>query len=206
MQLSVNVPHISQPKTLADRTEVAMKLRIQRDERGASLVLAIVFMVVVGAIGGGVLASLTSGQNNGTHLVSRSQPRVRGRRRGRVVHCANARGAFSATRRSVCNRLPVHRSRIPVVTIHVDCFNSPVLIAGPGGTILAQNNVTFNACLFTGSGNGDACTASSTIISASVNFQKIGAASDASQHIRAVMECERMNLRSRWSNEPPSSR
>jgi Tfp pilus assembly protein PilX len=44
-----------------------MKRRWSRpthDERGASLVLAIVFMVVVGAIGGGMLASLASSQYN----------------------------------------------------------------------------------------------------------------------------------------------
>jgi Tfp pilus assembly protein PilX len=155
-----------------------MKVRIQRDERGAALVLAIVFMVVIGAIGGGVLASLTSGQNNGTHLVA-ARNREYAADAAVESSIARTRVALFGNTTSCATDSPYTFEKAnpsdPGIRIHLDCFNSPVLIAGPGGTILAQNNVTFNACVFTGSGNGDSCTASSTIISASVNFQKIGA-------------------------------
>ena len=149
-----------------------MKFRIRRDERGAALVLAIVFMVVVGAVGGGVLASLTSGQNNGAHLTA-ARNREYAADAAVESSIAKTRVALLGNTTS-CSTDSPYTFENPSIKIHVDCFNSPVLIAGPGGTILAQNNVTFNACLFTGSGAGDACTASSTIISASVNFQKTG--------------------------------
>src|SRR5690242_16372804 len=42
--------------------------RIRRDERGASLVLALAFMLVIGAISGAVLASVASGLNSRSTL------------------------------------------------------------------------------------------------------------------------------------------
>jgi hypothetical protein len=46
----------------------SLRARVQRDERGAALVLAIAFMLVVGGIGASLLPAINSGVNNRTQL------------------------------------------------------------------------------------------------------------------------------------------
>jgi FlaG/FlaF family flagellin (archaellin) len=151
-----------------------MKLRVQRDERGASLILAIVFMVVVSAIGGGVLASISSGIHDGAAL---AQARNREYAADAAIETSIARvrvvneSGSSPTGWPACGSDPTYTfEHDPSVDIHVVCVNQPTVAGVPTGSLASQNDVTFNACL----ASAPSCTSSNAIISADVNFQKSG--------------------------------
>ena len=148
-----------------------MKLRQQRDERGAALVLAIVFMVVVGAVGGGVLASISSGVSNGVHL---AQARNREYAADAAVESSIARvrrlntGAGSPVGYPSCGAPDAYTFETdPSVDIRVVCTNKATVAGLASGALALQNDVLFNACLASAS----PCDAAHSIVSALVNFQ-----------------------------------
>ena len=138
--------------------------RIRRDERGASLVLAIAFLVLMGGIGAAVISSVTSGVSD--HAVL-NQVRNRQYAADGAIEKSVAR---VRTTGGTCGAQDPPFT-LNGITIHVDCIASPAVIVGPNGELLSQNDLVFTACPFTGSGNGNACTTSTTIINAQINFQ-----------------------------------
>ena len=147
--------------------------RIRRDERGASLVLAIVFMVVVGAVGGGVLASISSGVQSGAQLAT---ARNREYAADAAIETSIARvrrlnaSASAAISPPACGSDPTYTFEAnPSVAIHVDCTNAPTVAGLASGALALQNDVIFIACLAAVA--SPTCPATNTIINAEVNFQ-----------------------------------
>jgi hypothetical protein len=142
-------------------------LRAQRDERGTSLILAIVFMVVVGGISSAVLATTTSGVQD---RVTLDQARNREYAADAAIEqtIVNAR-----TGSGVCPMPPATPFNLNGVNIHVDCTAAPTVVIGPAGGLLSRNDVSFVACVATGAGYGQACASPATppIINAQVHFQ-----------------------------------
>jgi hypothetical protein len=154
-----------------------MRHRVRRDERGASLVLAIVFMVVVGAIGGGVIASISSGLGSGTRLAT---ARNRQYAADAAVESSIARvrrlnaGGTPVAGFPSCGSDPTYTFEAnPSIDIHVDCANVPTPAGTGTGSIALQNDVTFKSCLDSAVVAGK-CPADNTIVNAQVNFQTNG--------------------------------
>jgi hypothetical protein len=132
-------------------------------ERGASLILAIVFMVVVGAISAAVLAATASGLQDRVALdtARNREYAADGAIETAVVRVRNNGGSCTGGDPDVT---------INGEPIHVDCIASPAVVVGPGGELLSQNNVVFTTCRTADVVSG-ACPASTAIINAQVNFQ-----------------------------------
>jgi type II secretory pathway pseudopilin PulG len=135
-------------------------------ERGASLILAIAFMVVIGAISAAVISTATSGLQDRAAL-DKARDREYAADGAIETMIAAARGGGG-----VCPNQPTTPSTSPFklnnINIHVDCALAPAVIVGPGGVLLTQNNLAFAACL---DSSGQPCTAATNIITAQVNFQ-----------------------------------
>jgi Tfp pilus assembly protein PilX len=141
--------------------------RTRADERGAALVLAIAFMVVIGAIAMATLSLITSGLNN-----RRTLDDVRDREYGAdaaieyaIAHVRTKDSPTGGPGIESCSAgLPASYS-IGGANYHVDCQNA--LASTLDGFV--QRNVIFIACKGTST-----CTTSNEIIRAQVNFQAIG--------------------------------
>ena len=135
-------------------------------EGGAALVLAIAFLVLMAGIGAAVVSSVTSGVTDRAVL-----DQVRNRQYAADGAIENDI-AYLRTHGGTCGGQPqTHTLETPAVTVHVDCVPAPAVVVGPGGDLLAQNDIIFVACLTSdvnGSGN---CPTSKTIINAQINFQ-----------------------------------
>jgi hypothetical protein len=142
--------------------------RRMQGERGASLVLAIAFMVVVGVITAAVIATTSSGIQD---RVALDQARNREYAADAAIetNIATARNLSSPS----CPPPASAPFALNNINIHVDC--STALVVGPGGNLLFLGDLTFVACVAQGSGGGTACTSSTgadpPIITARVNFQ-----------------------------------
>ena len=129
------------------RGAVAMTRRLAayERERGASLVLAIAFMVVIGAIAMATLAMITSGLNN-----RRTLDEVRDREYGADAAIefaiANVRTLDSPNGGPALQNCADGAARAPYTvdghSYHVDCQNAPAVTFGG----LLQRNVIFTAC------------------------------------------------------------
>jgi hypothetical protein len=137
--------------------------RVRRDERGASLILAIAFLVITASIGAAVIASVTSGVSDRSIL-----DQVRNRQYAADGAIEND-VAWIRTNGGTCSGHQATHS-LNSLTIHVDCVASPAVIVGPGGELLSQNNIVFTACLDADVVSGS-CPTDKTIINAQVNFQ-----------------------------------
>jgi hypothetical protein len=163
-----------------------LRARIRRDERGAALILAIAFMLVMGAISGALLSSVTSGLSSRNAL-----DRARNREYaadGLIDYAiANARAnvvtwnptsitTFLNTAASIGCGGPYAPSLPPPnnvpsvahlnnVDIRVDCTPAPAQTQAG----YLQRNAIFTACLDTGA----KCTATSAIVRAQVNFADV---------------------------------
>jgi hypothetical protein len=142
---------------------VTSRRRRARGERGASLILAIVFMVVVGGVSLVTLSYITNGTNQ----------------RRLLEHARNREYAADGTIEQAIARVrglpapgpavapcggPDTHSNFNGYDIQVDCQNAPTLTTSG----LLQRNVIFTACEVSRSSR---CTDSSTIVRAQVNFQ-----------------------------------
>jgi hypothetical protein len=158
---------------------------MRRDERGASLILAIVFMLVIGAIGGAVLSSVTSGLNN---RVALDNARNREYAADGLVEyaIAQARGpvatwnssadvaTFLASASSCGGPYRSGEAGAPALngftstenTLRVDCTPAP----GQTRSGALTRNAIFTACRDT----GDVCTDAATIVRAQINFSDSG--------------------------------
>jgi hypothetical protein len=150
--------------------------RIRRDERGASLVLAIAFMLVAGAIGAGVATSVSSGINDSA-VLARARNRdyaAEGAINYAIVAVRDTDPA-SSIGLTACG--PFTKANLPplgsmpwlgaqTIDIRVDCAPAPELTYD----LSARNNVIFTACVDTGA----ACTDTTAIITAEINYQVSG--------------------------------
>lgn len=149
----------------------ALRGRIQRDERGASLILAITFMLVAGAIGAGLTTSVTSGLNDSTVLaVARDREyAAEGGIDYAIVQIRQTDPASSIglTPCSIPPRNMPLQGR-PPIDIQVDCAPAPELTAAD---LSARNNVILTACEVDPANPGQPCDPSKVLIRAEINFQ-----------------------------------
>ena len=141
--------------------------RREHEDRGAALLLAVGFVVVIGAIAGGLAGLATSGVNNRVTL-----EQVRNREYAADGAIENA---ISQVRLLTCSSAGgfITDASMNSVSIRVDWVNACGVVQSSDGTIVSQRNVIFSACLNTGSPCSDtAVPAVPVIIRAQVNFQQ----------------------------------
>lgn len=139
--------------------------RLQRDERGASLILAIVFIVVAGAIGSSLLTSLATGQydRNTLDLARNREYAADG-----AIEKAIAQTRQNMTGGAATNPCPSTTLTLDNVPITVDCTYAPtVTLSG-----LAQRNVIYKAhCTAVSGSICPSADPNHPIIRAQVNFE-----------------------------------
>jgi hypothetical protein len=141
----------------------------RHEDRGASLILAIGFVLMVGSIGAGLSALVTSSlANRGALEVVRNRE-----------YAADGAIEIAIALVRADARLPLPFCAAPTApgylvqalnqsTIRVDWQSACGAVRGADGTIVAQRNVIFSACESTGS----ACLSGAVIIRAQVNFEQ----------------------------------
>ncbi len=134
------------------------------DQRGAALILAIVFMVVVGGVSLVTLSYITNGTNQRRLL---EQARNREYAADGAIESAIAQVRNLPAPGPAVTPCPTYNTSAPIngFDIRVDCQNAPALTTGG----LLQRNVIFTACERP-SGNAR-CADGSAVIRAQVNFQ-----------------------------------
>jgi hypothetical protein len=170
--------------------------RIQRDERGASLILAIAFMLVAGAIGAGVTTAVSSGLNDSSALaVARDREyAAEGAIDYAIVHVRATTpassigltrcGPFTKSNVSELGSMPLRGSQ--TVDIRVDCVPAPELTAD----LSARNNVILSACVDTGQ---QQCDPAKVLIRAQINFQVSGSPPEVSKVDRTYVQTWSVN-------------
>ncbi|MCU1361687.1 MAG: hypothetical protein JWN99_2976 [Ilumatobacteraceae bacterium] len=151
----------------------------QRD-RGAALILAIAFVVMIGTIGAGLAGLITSSSNNRVSLqtlrnreyaadgaVEEAVAAVRGLDRGSSASCSTVDGTSS----SVINNM----------SMRVDWQAACTVVRGDDGIVVAQRNVIFAAC----SDTGVPCTDTAVIVRAQVNFRDDGSGTVAGTFVQS---------------------
>jgi hypothetical protein len=145
-------------------------------EQGAALILAIGFVLMIGAISAGLLAFITTSVGHRAPLDS-----VRNRQ-----YAADA--AVEQAIASVRSSVPTVGTSCPTLTpaavngvsIRVECQDARVLVANQG-YILEQRNFIFNACLAANS----SCNDTNSIVRAQVNFEKSGTGAVTATYIQS---------------------
>jgi hypothetical protein len=141
--------------------------RVERDEQGVALVLALSFMVLVGLVTSALLSSLISsvGQRSALDGVRNRQYAADAAVEQEIarVRALPAPGAGSAP----CAPSSPISYLLNGYTIHVDCTNVRTMTF----TGFEQRNVVFTSCVQTGS----PCTTANTIVRAQVNYEGQGA-------------------------------
>ena len=140
--------------------------RPQHPDVGASLILAIGFMLVIGLIGGALTMLVTSGLGNRSTLqkLRNTQYSADGAieqaiSQVRALTCTTPSGSIRDTADTSLNGILI---RVDWVT---DCTG---MIQGANGTFLTQRDVTFTAC----ADRSTSCDPAKAIIRAQVNFQQ----------------------------------
>lgn len=140
---------------------------VARDERGASLILAITFMLVIGGISGAVISSVRSGLS-ARHVLDTNRNREYAADGGIEQAITQVRQQTTSPGIGFVNPCSPAGGFPPWslngVGIRVDCQNAPTLTQNG----FLQRNVIFNACL-----SGAACNAKNTIVRAQINFEAI---------------------------------
>jgi hypothetical protein len=146
-----------------------------RDERGASLVLALGVMLMVGAIAAGLLAFITTSVN--------ARPALNETRNRQYAADAAIEMSIAAVRNLASPGLTAcggpRSATVNDVAITVECRNVPRLTSSG----YLQRNVAFTAC--TGSGP---CDATTTVIRAQVNFQSLSASPTSVEITRTYVQ------------------
>lgn len=133
----------------------------QRD-RGAALLLAIGFVLMIGTITAGLAMLITSSVNNRVSL-----EQLRDREYAADAAVEQAISTVRGLDRSVTPACG-WSSSLNGVPIRVDCTGSLNIVTDAAGSMFAQRNVVFSACVDSGS----ACSVSNTIIRAGINFEQ----------------------------------
>jgi hypothetical protein len=149
-------------------------------DRGAALILAIAFVVMIGTIGAGLSGLITSSSNNRVLLqtlrnreysaegaVEEAIVLVRGLDRGGSASCSTADGTSS----SIINNL----------SMHVDWQAACVVVRGGDGIVVAQRNVIFAAC----EDVNTTCADDAVIVRAQVNFRDDGSGTVAATSVQS---------------------
>jgi Tfp pilus assembly protein PilX len=140
-------------------------LRIH-DDRGAALILAICFVVMVGAISGGLATLATSSLNNRGSLEA-----VRNRQYaadGAIQEAISQVRSAAVSPTSACSTVGSSATTFNAVAIHVDWRSTCGVVRAADGSVIAQRNVLFSSCPDTGS----TCLDAAVIIRAQVNFEQ----------------------------------
>ena len=145
--------------------------RMQDRDAGASLILAIAFVVMIGSISAGLAGLVTSSLNNrgSLELVRNRQYAADGAIEEAIAQLrfefeAGAPLAACAAADGFILDDPLVRG----IAIRVDWRNECSVVRGSDGTAVVQRNVVFSACL----DPGVECPDADVIISAQVNFQQ----------------------------------
>lgn len=143
-----------------------MKRDPDTDDRGAALILAIAFVVMIGTIGAGLAGLITSSSNNRVSLQT-----LRNREYsadGAVEEAvAMVRGLDGDTAASCSATGGTSVSTINSIAIRVDWNAACSVVRGSSGELFAQRNVIFEAC----ENIGAACVSTAVIVRAQVNFR-----------------------------------
>jgi len=136
----------------------------RRDETGAALVLAIAFMLAVGAIGASVVSLATTAAKGHADLVAiRDQQYAADAAVERAVVAVRQIGGGGPGMQPCGGP---YGYALNGVAIRVDCTNAPSVTRSG----YLQRNVVFTACVDT----DEPCTDDSTIIRAQVNYEGTG--------------------------------
>jgi hypothetical protein len=135
-------------------------------DRGAALVIAIAFVVMIGAIGAGLAGMVTSSANNRVTLqvlrnreyaadgaIQAAIAEVRGLARDAAASCSTTAGTSSST--------------VNGMVMHVDWAAACTVVRSSDGTVVSQRNIVFTACESTGA----PCAPGAVVIRAQVNFR-----------------------------------
>ena len=149
-------------------------------DRGAALIVAIAFVVMIGTIGAGLAGLITS---NGTNRISLQRLRdseyaadgaveeaiamVRALDRGSSASCSTVDGTAA--------------SLINNTAMRVDWHAACTVVRGTDGIVVAQRNVIFAACEDIGS----ACPDAEVIVRAQVNFRDDGSGTVAETSVQS---------------------
>ena len=137
------------------------------EDAGAALILAVGFVLMVGTISGGLASLATSSLNNRNTLEVL---------RNREYAADGAiESAISQVRASTCTSAAgsIVDASMNSISIRVDWVNACGVVQGSDGSVVAQRNVIFLACLNTESPCSDtAVPPVPVIIRAQVNFQQ----------------------------------
>ena len=136
------------------------------EDRGAALILAIAFVVMIGTIGAGLASLITSSSNTRVSLqtlrnreysadgaIEEAVAMVRGLDGDTTASCSTAGGTSVST--------------INSIAIRVDWNAVCSVVRGTSGELFAQRNVVFEAC----ENNGATCDSAAVIVRAQVNFR-----------------------------------
>ena len=146
---------------------ITRRPRREHEDRGAALLLAVGFVVMIGAIAGGLAGLATSGVNNRTTL-----EQVRNREYAADGAIENAISQVRLLTCASANDFIIDAS-MNSISIRVDWVNACGAVQSTDGTVVSQRNVMFSACLNTGSPCSDAADPPvPVIIRAQVNFQQ----------------------------------
>ena len=154
--------------------------RQPHEDRGAALLIAIGFVMMVSTIAGGLAAMITSGVGN---RVSLEQLRNRQYAAEAAIEdsIVTVRQTLTNTGLATTPTCGTVSSGVNNVTIRVDCAPALNVVAGSSGTLLAQRNVVFVACLNTGS----ACASGAAIIRAQINFEQKGSGAISNTYVQS---------------------
>lgn len=138
----------------------------RNEDRGAALILAIAFVVMIGTIGAGLAGLITSSSNNRVSLQA-----LRNREYSADGAIEEAVAAFRGLGRQTsasCSATGGNSvSTLNSFAIRVDWTAECSVVRGDGGELFAQRNVIFEAC----EDLGAACATTAVIVRAQVNFR-----------------------------------
>jgi hypothetical protein len=138
----------------------------EHPDSGAALILAVGFVLAIGAVSGGLASLATSGLNNRTTIET-----VRDRE---FAADAVIENAITQVRAFTCaTASTVIQETVNSIPIRVDWANACGSVTGSDGVAVVQRNVIFTACLDTSAAcnDSDAGLANDVIIRAQINFE-----------------------------------
>jgi len=162
-----------------------LRARVRRDERGASLILAIVFMLVAGAIGAGLTTSVSSGVL-GSHVLTVARDREYAAEGG-INRAIAALRAGSPASIGLIGCGPFNYDGLAVegsttVDIRVECTPAPEVTASPNPSV--RHNVILVACEAVGNTACGGTGKSAPIIRSQINFQVSAADAVTSTYVQ----------------------
>ena len=154
--------------------------RRSRTDRGAALIVAIGFVVMIGAIAAGLSSLIVSSMNNRITLQA-----LRDRHYAADGAIEDAitvvRGLDRSTTGSCTAQVGSSISTINAVVIRVDWQNLCGAVRADDGAVVSQRNVVFSACINT----GVACPSGQVIVRAQLNFEQAGSGAVTKTYVQS---------------------